>query len=625
MFRLSVGIRARVCVVVALVMFMVCGTSSMVMAVPTPDQGPTVGGTAVSDSLPGVTFTSVSAGLYHSLAIGSDGTLYAWGTNDEGQLGDGTTTDSSVPVKVLTPAGVTFTSVAGGFHHSLAVSSDGDVYAWGGNGNGQLGNDTITESSVPVKVTPNGVTFTSVSAGFWHSLAVSSDGALYAWGGNSTGQLGNDTITDSWEPVQVSTPTGLTTFTSVSAGALHSLAVGSDGVTYAWGYNHWGQLGDGTTTNSSVPVAVLTPNEVTFTSVSAGAYHSLAISSDGVTYAWGNNSNGQLGNDTITESLVPVEVLAPTGVTFTSVSAGFWHSLAVGSGGVTYAWGNNTYGELGDGTITESLVPVEVLAPTGVTFTSVNAGLLHSLAVGTDGAYSWGGNASGQLGNGLRDDVLAPERVPDVVTVESVTFGSTPGTNLTQAGGQWTVTAPPMCGVVDVTVAYTQFGASKQSVFPGGFTFGTSPQVSEHPTSATLAQGDTLTLTAAASGDDMPTVQWQQAPTGTQDWQDITGETTTTLTTTVEASTDYRAAFTNCLATVTTNPATITMTTTNPTTAEPTTEPTDHTTATTTQATTGTGTALTSTGAQSLYLLLLLTIALATTGTLLHIRSRRTH
>ncbi|WP_442928465.1 RCC1 domain-containing protein, partial [Microbacterium sp. LB16] len=421
-----------------------------------PGTGSAAGGTQVTIPALSTAFAQASAGAYHSLALGLDGKAYAWGWSPDGQLGNGATEGSSVAVAVTMPAGVTFTSVSAGGFHSLAMGSDGKAYAWGWNTSGQLGNNSTTSSSVPVAaMMPAGVTFTSVSAGISHSLAVGSDGKAYAWGYNTSGQLGNGSTTDSLVPVAVTMPAGVT-FTSVSASAYHSVALGSDGKTYAWGGGSLGQLGNGSTTDSLVPVAVTMPAGVTFTSVTAGDYHSVALGSDGKAYAWGRNNLGQLGNGSTTDSLVPVAVTMPAGVTFTSVSASGYHSLALGSDGKTYAWGNNNLGQLGNGSTTDSSVPVSVTMPAGVTFTSVDAGGYHSLALGSDGnAYAWGDNGSGQLGDGSTTSSSVPVVVKKSVVVTSVVFGGTVGTGLVQnPDGSWSVTTPAHgAGAVDVVVS----------------------------------------------------------------------------------------------------------------------------------------------------------------------------
>ena len=233
----------------------------------------------------GIRFSQVSGSkdfsYGFSLAVGSDGNAYAWGYNTYGQLGDGTTNPRSAPVKVGKPAGApadfTYLQVSAGYWHSLAVGSDGNAYAWGYNTYGQLGDGTTNPRSAPVKVgkpagAPADFTYLQVSAGYWHSLAVGSDGNAYAWGYNYYGQLGNGTSTDQHTPVRVRTPDRKAypdlpadfTYVQVSAGYWHSLAVGSDGNAYAWGSNGYGQLGNNTSgSTSSVPVRVRDPDNPT--------------------------------------------------------------------------------------------------------------------------------------------------------------------------------------------------------------------------------------------------------------------------------------------------------------------------------------------------------------------------
>src|SRR5690554_993922 len=406
---------------------LVLGSTAAAHATPAPDNGPVTGGTTVMVPEPaGVTFTSIISGDYHSVALGSDGNAYAWGDNYYGQLGDGTNTDSNTPVQVQAPAGVTFTSISAGVNHSVALGSDGNAYAWGDNSAGQLGDGTNTDSNTPVQVqAPAGVTFTSINGGGYHSVALGSDGNAYAWGDNSAGQLGDGTNTHSNTPVQVQAPAGVT-FTSINGAGYPPVALGSDGNAYAWGDNSAGQLGDGTNTDSNTPVQVQAPAGVTFTSINGGGYHSVALGSDGNAYAWGDNSAGQLGDGTNTDSNTPVQVQAPAGVTFTSINGGGYHSVALGSDGNAYAWGDNSAGQLGDGTNTHSNTPVQVQAPAGVTFTSINGGGYHSVALGSDGnAYAWGDNSAGQLGDGTNTHSNTPVQVqaPAGVTFTSISGG----------------------------------------------------------------------------------------------------------------------------------------------------------------------------------------------------------
>jgi alpha-tubulin suppressor-like RCC1 family protein len=360
-----------------------------------------------------------AAGI-HSLYIGSDGKLYAWGSNTYGELADNTTTNRSTPVQAGLPTGVTATSVAAGGNASLALGSDGKVYAWGYNSNGQSGVGSFSNRTNPVQVgLPTGVAAISITAGYLTSFAFGSDGKLYAWGGNSYGQLGDGSNTDRSTPVQVSLSTGVGAI-SMAAGSVHSLAIGSNGKLYAWGSNAYGQLGDGSTSNRSTPVQVSLPTGVTALSMKAGRGHSLAVGSDGKLYAWGLNSSGQLGDGSTTDRTTPVQVSLPAGVRATSLVAGGDNSVAIGSDRKLYAWGDNNLGQLGDGSTTGHNTPVQVSLPAGVTALSVAAGGAHNLASGSDGKlYAWGYNGAGQLGDGSFSSRYTPVLVslPAAATV----------------------------------------------------------------------------------------------------------------------------------------------------------------------------------------------------------------
>jgi alpha-tubulin suppressor-like RCC1 family protein len=349
---------------------------------------------------------TVAAGWWHNIAAKTDGTAWAWGRNQFGQLGNGTTTQSNVPVQVNNLSGVV--AVAAGSYHSIAVKSDGTAWTWGFNGSGQLGNGTTANSSAPVRAgTLTGIT--AVAAGCNFTVALRSDGTVWAWGQNTNGQLGNGTTTNSSSPVQVSNLTGAT---AISAGCDHGMALKSDGTVRTWGYNHNGQLGNGTTTNSSVPVQVTGLTNVM--SISAGEDHSLAAKADGTAWAWGYNQNGQLGNGTTRQSTTPVQVQNLTNVR--SVAGGGGHSLAMTSSGVVWAWGLNSYGQLGNGTTTNSTTPVQVSNLTGVSM--ISGGVDHSVAATTAGlVWDWGNNQFGQLGNGTTTNASRPVQVSNLTSV----------------------------------------------------------------------------------------------------------------------------------------------------------------------------------------------------------------
>jgi alpha-tubulin suppressor-like RCC1 family protein len=443
----------------------------------------------------------ISPGRY-TLALKDDGTVWAWGRNDYGQLGNGTNTDSNVPVQVLGLTDVT--AIAGSFYYSLALKNDGTVWAWGYNGNGQLGNGTTTDSNYPVKVL--GLTgITKIAVGDDHSLALKSNGTVWAWGWNRYGQLGNGTYTSSNVPVQVS---GLTGVTAIAGGGIYSLALKNDGTVWTWGYNGDSQLGNGTTNNSNVPVQVsrLTrikavavdddrplalkddgtvwawghnpgnktrnkgpvqvpddkkqtlvnklneareeasgkkvatkPDEIDRSEfvkvISQGRLrHTLALKNDGTVWAWGWNDYGQLGNGTKADSNVPVQVSGLTDVT--AIAGGYFHSLALKSDGTVWAWGSNANGELGNGTDTDSNVPVQVSGLTGVT--AIAGGSFHSLALKNDGTvWAWGDNLDGQLGDGTQDSSNIPVQVSGLTRIKAIAGDGDSSLALKDDGTVW--------------------------------------------------------------------------------------------------------------------------------------------------------------------------------------------
>ncbi|MBL9191582.1 MAG: fibronectin type III domain-containing protein [Opitutaceae bacterium] len=370
---------------------------------------------------------AVSAGASHSLALKTDGTVRAWGLNTNGRLGDGTTTQRTSPVAVSTITGIT--AVAAGGSHSLALKSDGTVWAWGLNTNGQLGDGSTTQRTSPVQI----ASFTGViaiAAGTSHSLALKSDGTVWAWGLNTNGRLGDGTTTQRTSPVQVST---ITSITAIAAGGSHSMALKSDGTVWNWGLNSNGQLGDGTTTQRTSPVQIGSFGSVA--SIGAGNTHSLAVKSDGTTWSWGLNSNSQLGDGTTTQRTAPVQV--PSLTIGLKVAAGGTHSLVLTTSGTVVALGNDASGQLGDGVAT-NLRPKLIQSGTFIDVLKVAAGTSHTVALREGGTvWTWGLNTNGQLGDGSTTLRVLPVQVTTLTTVTAVAAGASHSLAAKADGTAW--------------------------------------------------------------------------------------------------------------------------------------------------------------------------------------------
>jgi alpha-tubulin suppressor-like RCC1 family protein len=363
---------------------------------------------------------AITGSAFHGIALLNDGTLKTWGRNSDGQLGIGSTTNSSSAVAVSTLTNVV--EIAAGTNYSLARTSDGTLYTWGRNPNGQLGDGTLTGRTSPGLVvglcpTVSPAPFDrNISGGWSHTLYICNNGdALNAWGANAFSQVGNGGTTDVTTPVVVN---NLTNIHAVTAGYQHTLALLNDSTVWAWGDNTDGQLGNGTNTSAIAPVLVNGLSHVIATSGGQAGYHSLALKADGTVWTWGRNSEGQLGDGTLTSRNTPTQVSNLTGVI--AIAGGEYHSLAVKNDGTVWAWGRNNEGQLGNGTNVNSSVPVQVEGLTG--FKNVAGGRYFSIALKNDSTvYTFGQNNYGQLGNGATVNSTLPVQVSNLTGVKAVT------------------------------------------------------------------------------------------------------------------------------------------------------------------------------------------------------------
>jgi len=461
----------------------VFGSVEVAQAAVVPDSGADSGGTRVTVDVPAQRYTQISPGVGFTIALAPDGTVWAWGANDDGELGDGTTTPSLYPVQVSGLGDHTIVAISAGQYHSLALDSDGTVWVWGNNDVGQLGNGTTASSTVPVQVPAlAGKTITHISGGAWGSMVLASDGTVWSWGYNHDGQLGDGTVTNRDTPVQVVAGWGQRTITSVTMGYVNGLAIASDGTVWSWGTNLHGEIGDGTTDPRPTPVQVTpTWGSRTVTGLANRMRSTLAVASDGTLWGWGQNASGELGDGTTDSRLAPVQINGGWGNrAITSVQAGDASTVALVSDGTVWAWGDNSDGQLGDGTTAAHSVPEPVTAEWGErTIESISSSDLFAVARASDGTvWSWGLNDTGQLGDGTTTDRPLAVRTLDRFIVSGVSFDGLAGTGLSQPDPTHaSVTTPPHApGPVDVVISMKTHGeaAGPVTTLPGGYTYTTS-------------------------------------------------------------------------------------------------------------------------------------------------------
>lgn len=412
---------------------------------------------------------SLWGGARESIALKADGTVWTWGINNCilgngscGKLGDGTILERDVPVEVHGPGDVGYlqniTAIMGGEHHNYALKDDGTVWAWGGNFFGQLGDGTWTNTTTPVQV--SGLTSVkSLGGRGYHSLAVKTDGTVWAWGYNSRGQLGHATsgcgsmsANCSNVPVQV---IGITNVLTVTGGGFFSLALMSDHTVTGWGANEHGQLGNGNMTDQPSPVQAssVLSNVV---QVSGGWKHAVALTSDGTVWTWGDNTEGEIGNGITSTVGISVPLQVPGLDHVVEVSAGDRFTAALKDDGTVWTWGWNGFGQLGNGTETDSASPVQVHNLSNVDLMAARD--YHDLARKTDGTvWAWGSGGNGELGDNHPVDSSLPVQVLFGAAPNTPTPTNTPTATATVgATATQTATPTPLTGpVTDLQVTKT--------------------------------------------------------------------------------------------------------------------------------------------------------------------------
>ena len=328
--------------------------------------------------------------------------IWAWGRNEFGQLGDNSRTNRSSPVQTV--SGTNWESVKGG-QHKMAIKTDGTLWTWGSNSFGRFGDNSETDRSSPVQTVSGGTNWKSVAGGSNHIAAIKTDGTLWLWGRNiNSGQLGDNSTTSKSSPVQ--TVAGGTNWKLVASGHYHTAAIKTDGTLWTWGYNSNGQLGDNSVTSRSSPVQTVAGG-TNWKSVSSGSQYTAAIKTDGTLWLWGFNTFGGLGDNSITDRSSPVQTVA-AGTNWALVDFSGTHTAAIKTDGTLWLWGFNSRGQLGDNSITNKSSPVQTVAG-GANWKSVHAGSTLTGAIKTDGTlWTWGNNTYGPLGDNSQASKSSP-------------------------------------------------------------------------------------------------------------------------------------------------------------------------------------------------------------------------
>lgn len=352
--------------------------------------------------MPDTDWVDIEVGEFHAGAYKPDGTFWTWGKDDEGQLGRNGASFPAAPIESDTK----FVKFALGYRHSLAISEDGYLWGWGFNSDGQVGDGTLLDQRRP-RLIDGSAKWRSVSAGTLHSTGIQENGTIWLWGDNDFGQLGFLDVQDRSRPTWLEPSAD---WVLISAGRFHTIGVRADGTLQAWGDNGFGQVGDGVSDKGRFePVPVATDLE--WRSISAGRFHSLGVTQEGSLYVWGSNEQGQLGIDqgqTRRPELTPVLLGEPGD--WIDAKAGRAHSIAWKKDGTLWAWGDNDFYQLGDGTTEDRLKPVQITDPGD--WVQISTGNLNNMAIKADGSlWGWGNNKNYELGNGSSIAVTEPRRI----------------------------------------------------------------------------------------------------------------------------------------------------------------------------------------------------------------------
>ncbi len=435
---------------------------------------------------------TIAGGSDFSLAVDANGGLWAWGDNGSGQLSSDVAASTGVttPTQIIT--GTTWAAVSAGSLFSLAIDSSGNLWAWGDNTDGQLANGSTSTIGIntPAQIS-SGTDWIAVSAGSNFALAIDSSGNLWAWGDNTYGQLGNGTTSST----KVTSPTQVasgTTWTAVAAGSNFVVAIRSDGTLWAWGNNTSGQIGNGSS-SGNVPTPTQIGSATNWSMVAAGSDFALAIQSGGSLWAWGGNTSGQLGNGSTVNVAAPVQI--GTASTWSYVAAGSDFSLAIDSNSALWTWGDNTVGQLGNGS-TSAAVTIPAQISTGTTWSYAAAGSDFSLAVNSSGALlAWGDNTFGQLGNGTTSTIpgTTPAQVLSNLDVLPTVTSTSPASGATNVATSSTITVTFSKAMDSTTITTATFVLS--GGVSGSVAYNSSTNTATFTPNSDLGSDATYTVT----------------------------------------------------------------------------------------------------------------------------------